>query len=240
MWGYLRLRNWAPSVTQKIFWHEIFIDKNLIDQNFFWDQKFFLIKSLFLGKNYFQTKNCFWRKKISGPKVFVRTKNFFGPKFFFYQNFFWPKFFLTKFFLATMLFLCPKCFFRSKMFFEPKVFLDQTFFFVPRRYGAWTYVSGKVLPRAYSINCSIGNKHFSISQYHLHLFVRIVSNWRNSLACILGNKGFAEDLPALSRDPIKLAQGNLRRFITFSKLEKMAPTSKQWQKMLREPNFHVS
>ena len=129
----------------------------------------------------------------------------------------------------------PKCFFRSKMLFEPKVFLDQK-----RRNGAWTYVSGKVLPRAYSNNCSIGNKHFLISQYHLHLFVRIVSNWRNSLGCIHGNKGFVEDLLAFSRDPIELAQGNLRRFITFSKLKKMAPTSKQWQKKLRGPNFHVS
>ena len=187
----------------------------------FLDQKFFSLKFLL-------TKNFFW-------------PTFFLTRFFFDQNFFLTKIFLwPKFFWATMLFLDPKCFFRSKMFFEPKVFLDQTFFCVPRRNGAWTYVSGKVLPRAYSNNCSIGNKHFKISQYHLHLFVRIVSNWRNSLACILGNKGFAEDLLALSRDPIKLAQGNLRRFITFSKLEKMAPTSKQWQKKLRGPNFHVS
>ena len=56
-----------------------------------------------------------------------------------------------------MFFLDPKC------FFEPKISLDQTISRVtrvPRTNVAWTYVSGKVLPRAYSNSCSNGNKHF--------------------------------------------------------------------------------
>ena len=64
------------------------------------------------------------------------------------------------------------------MVFEPKIVLDQTISFVPRTNVVWTYVSGKVLPRAYSDYCSIGNKHLKISQNRLHLFVRVKSNSR--------------------------------------------------------------
>ena len=102
--------------------------------------------------------------------IIFRQKTFWTKSFFPDQNPFWPQ-----------CFLYPKYVFRSKMFLEPKLSLDQTFSCVPRINFAWTYVSGKVLPRAYSNNCSIGNKHFKISQNHLHLFVRVVSNSRKFL-----------------------------------------------------------
>ena len=139
-----------------------------------------------------------------------------------------------------MLFLDPKCFFRSKMFFEPKVFLDQTFFVSPEEMVHGHMYLGKFYPELILIIVQLVTNIF---QFHNIISICLLELWAIEeipWLVYLGNKGFAEDLLALSRDPIKLAQGNLRRFITFSKLEKMAPTSKQWQKKLRGPNFHVS
>ena len=113
----------------------------------------------------FRHKICCDKKKIFGQKFLFGSIVFFGQKLFSDQKFYWEKFF----------------FLDQKFLFGPKNVLDQTSLCVPRKNVAWTYVFGKVLPRVYSNNRSIGNKHNKISQNHLHLFVRVLSNSRKFL-----------------------------------------------------------
>ena len=121
-----------------------------------------------------------------------------------------------------MLFLDPKCFFRSKMFFEPKVFLDQTFFVSPEEMVHGHMYLGKFYPELILIIVQLVTNILKFQRIiSVCLFKKIP--W---LVC-LETKGFAEDLPSLSRDPIKPAKGKWRRCINFSKLENMASTSKQ-------------
>ena len=134
----------------------------------FFEPKFFWTKHFLVPQ-----KKCCMDIIYTHPKKILAQKNlltnFLGQKFFLYKTYFQSKtfsgpkvFFRPKFFWATMFFLDLKCFIRSKMFFEQKFCLDQTFSCVPRTNVAWTFVSRKVLPKAYSNNCLIGNKHIKI------------------------------------------------------------------------------
>ena len=101
----------------------IFVDQNVLGQNFFKTQNFIRAQS-FQTRNFIGPEKNFELKFPSYPKLsqsnnFFQTQNFFEPNFFL-------TFFLVKIFLETQFF--SKKFSRPKIYFGPKFLFFQNFF----------------------------------------------------------------------------------------------------------------
>ena len=122
----------------------IFVDQNVLGQNFFKTQNFIRAQS-FQTRDFIGPEKNFELKFPSYPKL-SQTNNFFKPQifepnfsltFFLDQNFLDPQFILALNFFFFKFFFNPNFFSRSKIFLVQK-FLDQTFYWVQKK--CWTKI----------------------------------------------------------------------------------------------------